>query len=135
MMHQELTRIAAERSPEKRLELLHKATDLYLDGGDANSNTETYLFNEIMEKIVDQFSRDIKKQVSSTLAILPDFPSNIVRKLADDTDIEIAGPVLRNAFSLTDDDLVHLARRGSQAHLAAIAGRATLPEKVTDVLI
>jgi hypothetical protein len=135
MMHQELTRIAAERSPEKRLELLHKVTDLYLDGVDTNSNTETYLFNEIMEKIVDQFSRDIKKQVSSTLAILPDFPTNIVRKLADDEDIEVARPVLRNAFSLSDEDLVRLAQRGSQAHLAAIAGRATLPKEVTDVLI
>jgi hypothetical protein len=134
-MHQELTRIAAERSPEKRLELLHRVTDLYLDGVDTNSNSETYLFNEIMEKIVDQFSRDMKRQVSSTLAILPDFPSNIVRKLADDTDIEVARPVLRNAFSLTDDDLVQLAQRGSQAHLTAIAGRATLPEKVTDVLV
>jgi hypothetical protein len=134
-MHQELTSIAAERSPEKRLELLHKVTDLYLDGVDTNSTSETYLFNEIMEKIVDQFSRDIKKRVSSTLAILPDFPTSIVRKLADDEDIEVARPVLRNAFSLTDDDLVQLAQRGSQAHLAAIAGRATLPEKVTDVLI
>jgi uncharacterized protein DUF2336 len=134
-LHQELTKIAAERSPEKRLELLHKVTDLYLDGVDTNSNSETYLFNEIMEKIVDQFSRDFKKQVSSSLAILPDFPTNIVRKLADDEDIEVARPVLRNAFSLTDDDLVKLAQRGSQAHLAAIAGRATLPEKVTDVLI
>jgi uncharacterized protein (DUF2336 family) len=43
--------------------------------------------------------------------------------------------VLRNALSLTDDDLVRLAQRGSQAHLAAIAGRSTVPEKVTDVLI
>src|SRR3954470_18343395 len=134
-MHEELTRIAAERSPEKRLELLHKVTDLYLDTVDTSSSTETYLFNEIMEKIVDQFSRDIKKQVSSTLAILPGFPNNIVRTLADDADIEVARPVLRNAFSLTDEDLVRLAQRGSQAHLAAIAGRATLPEKVTDVLI
>ena len=30
-MHLELTRIAAERSPEKRLELLHKVTDLYFE--------------------------------------------------------------------------------------------------------
>ena len=134
-MHQELTRIAAERSPEKRLELLHKVTDLYLDGVDTYSKTETYLFNEIMEKIVDQFSRDLKREVSSNLALLPDFPGNIVRKLADDSDIEIARPVLRNAFSLTEDDLVRIAQRGSQAHLAAIAGRSTLPEKVTDVLI
>lgn len=134
-MHQELTRIAAERSPEKRLELLHKVTDLYFDGVGAHSESETYLFNDIMERIVDQFSRDLKRQASAALAILPDFPSNIVRKFANDEDIEIARPVLRNSLSLTDDDLVQLARRGSQAHLTAIAGRSTLPEKVTDVLI
>src|SRR5689334_13138852 len=135
MMHQELAKIAAERSPEKRLELLHKVTDLYLEGVDTHSSSETYLFNDIMEKIVDQFSRDLKRQVSATLATLPEFPSTIVRKLANDDDIEVARPVVRNAFSLTDDDLVHLAKRGSQAHLSAIAGRSTLSEKVTDVLV
>jgi hypothetical protein len=134
-MHQELTRIAAERSPEKRLELLHKVTDLYFDGLGTLQPTEAYLFNDIMERIVDQFSRDMKRDVSASLAILPDFPGNIVRKLAGDDDIEVARPVLRNAFSLTDDDLVELARRGSQAHLTAIAGRTTLPERVTDVLV
>jgi uncharacterized protein (DUF2336 family) len=134
-MHQELTRIAAERSPEKRLELLHKVTDLYFDGIGTHQPTETYLFNDIMDRIVDQFSRDLKRDVAANLAILPDFPTNIVRKLAGDDDIEIARPVLRNAFSLTDDDLVELAKRGSQAHLTAIAGRACLPEKVTDVLV
>jgi hypothetical protein len=134
-MYQELTRIAAERSPEKRLELLHRVTDLYFDGVGQHTTSETYLFNEIMEKIVDLFSRDLKREVSASLAILPNFPSNIVRKLADDEDVEIARPVLRNALSLTDDDLVHLAQRGSQAHLAAIAGRSTVPEKVTDVLV
>jgi uncharacterized protein (DUF2336 family) len=134
-MHQELTKIAAERSPEKRLELLHKVTDLYFDGLGTHQPTETYLFNDIMDRIVDQFSRDLKRDVATSLATLPDFPNGVVRKLAADEDIEIARPVLRNAFSLTDDDLVELAKRGSQAHLAAIAGRATLPEKVTDVLV
>jgi hypothetical protein len=135
MMHQELTRIAAERSPEKRLELLHKVTDLYFEGVGNHTTSESYLFNEIMERIVEAFSRDMKREVATSLAILPEFPTNIVRKLADDEDVEVARPVLRNALSLTDDDLVRLAQRGSQAHLNAIAGRATLPEKVTDVLI
>jgi uncharacterized protein (DUF2336 family) len=134
-MHQELTRIAAERSPEKRLELLHKVTDLYFEGFGKHSASESYLFNDIMEKIVELFSRDLKRQVSASLAVLPDFPVNIVRKFAADDDVEIARPVLRNAISLTDDDLVRLAERGSQAHLTAIASRSTLPEKVTDVLI
>ena len=116
-LHQELTNIAAERSPERRLELLHKVTDLYLEGVDTSSASETYLFNDIMEKIVDQFSRDLKREVSGSLAILPNFPTNIVRKLANDDDIEIARPVLRNAYSLTDDDLLHLARRGSRRRI------------------
>ena len=54
-MHQELTRIAAERSPEKRLELLHKVTDLYFEGFGNHSASESFLFNDIMEKIVDLF--------------------------------------------------------------------------------
>ena len=135
MLHEELTQIAAERSPEKRLELLHKVTDLYFEGVGSHTTSENFLFNDIMEKIVDLFSRDLKRQVSGTLGILPDFPRNIVRKLASDDDVDVARPVLRNAFSLTEDDLVHLASRGSQAHLTAIAGRSTVPEKVTDVLI
>jgi len=135
MLHQELTQIAAERSPEKRLELLHKVTDLYFAGVGNHTTSENFLFNDIMEKIVDQFSRDLKCRVSSSLAILPEFPHNVVRKLASDGDADVARPVLRNALSLTEDDLVHLAERGSQAHLTAIAGRSTLPEKVTDVLI
>ena len=88
-----------------------------------------------MEKIVELFSRDLKRQVAANLAILPDFPVNIVRKLADNDDIEVARPVLRNALSLTDDDLVRLAERGSQVRLGAIAGRASLSERVTDVLV
>lgn len=134
-MHQELTSIAAERSPEKRLELLHKVTDLYFEGVGSHTTSETFLFNDIMEKIVEMFSRDLKRQVSATLAVLPEFPKEIVRSFAEDNDIEVARPVLRNALSLTDDDLVRLAERGSQAHLTAIAARSTLPEKVTDVLI
>jgi Uncharacterised protein conserved in bacteria (DUF2336) len=135
MMHHQLTKLAVERSPEKRLELLHKVTDLYFEGVGEHTTSESYLFNEIMERIVDMFSRDMKREVSASLAILPDFPGTIVRKLADDEDVEVARPVLRSALSLTEDDLVRLAQRGSQAHLTAIAGRATLPEKVTDVLI
>ena len=55
-----------------------------------------------MEKIVELFSRDLKRQVSASLAVLPDFPTNIVKNFAEDEDIEIARPVLRNAVSLTE---------------------------------
>jgi uncharacterized protein (DUF2336 family) len=59
----------------------------------------------------------------------------VVRKFAHDSDIEIARPVLRSALGLTERDLVGIARKASDAHLDAIAGRAQLSEAVTDVLV
>jgi uncharacterized protein (DUF2336 family) len=59
----------------------------------------------------------------------------VVRKLAHDSDIEIARPVLRGALGLTERDLVEIGRKASDAHLDAIAGRAQLSAAVTDVLI
>jgi uncharacterized protein (DUF2336 family) len=134
-MYEDLKRIAEERSSEKCLELLRKITDLFLAGVDPHTTAETYLFNEIVDKIVDQLSRDAKVQVSANLAIVPGFPRGIVRRLASDADIEVARPVIRGSPVLTDDDFVEIAESGTQAYLSAIAGRDYLSERVTDVLI
>jgi hypothetical protein len=134
-MYDELRQLAAERSSERRVELLRRLTDLFFDGIGAHTDTESYLFDQIMEKIVDQISHEAKVQVAGSLATLAEFPPNVMRKLANDDDIEIARPVLRGSPGLTDEDLVSIASRGSQAHLSAIATRSTLSEPVTDVLI
>jgi uncharacterized protein (DUF2336 family) len=134
-IYDELKRIASERSSQKRLELLHKITDLFLEAGGTHTDAENYLFNEIMDKIVDQISQEAKVQVSANLATLPGFPLSVVRKLANDRDIEIARPVLRASPVLTDMDLVGIAMTGAQEHMHAIATRDKLSAAVTDVLI
>ena len=53
----------------------------------------------------------------------------VVRRLAKDDDIAVAGPVLRSR-RLAETDLVDIARTKSQAHLA-ISGRAGIAEPVT----
>jgi len=129
MMHNELTAIAAERSPEKRLELLHRVTDLYFEGVGQHTSSESYLFNEIMERIVDMFSRDLKREVSASLAILPDFPSTIVRKLATDEDFVLA------LLDETGVALVHGAAFGLPGHfrLSYAASDGELTEAVARV--
>ncbi len=134
-MYAELKHLAEERSSEKRLDLLRKITDLFFAGIDRHSEAETSLFNEVMETIVDKISREAKIDVSTNLAILPGFPYPVVRKLANDSDIEIAHPVIRGAAGLTDLDLIEIARQSSDGHLHAIAGRPQLSEAITDVLI
>lgn len=134
-IYDELKRIASERSSQKRLELLHKITDLFLEAGGSHTDAENYLFNDIMDKIVDQISHEAKIQVSANLATLPGFPADVVRKLANDQDIEIARPVIRSSPVLTDNDLLGIAMTAEQDHLHAIATRDKLSAVVTDVLI
>jgi uncharacterized protein (DUF2336 family) len=134
-MFAELKSLAETRSSETRLDLLRKITDLFFAGIDDHSDSESSLFNEVIERIVDQISRDAKIDVATNLATLPGFPLPVVRKLAHDGDIEVARPVIRGALGLTDVDLIEIGRKASDLHLDAIAGRAPLSEAVTDVLI
>lgn len=134
-MFAELKDLAEAHSPEKRLDLLRKISDLFLAGIDMHTEAETSLFNEVIERIVDQISRDAKIDVATNLATLPGFPLPVVRKLACNEDIDIACPVIRGALGLTDLDLIEIGRNASDRHLDAIAGRAPLSEAVTDVLI
>ena len=134
-MYNDLMQLARERSSERRVELLRQMTDMYFNGVGDHTSAEVFLFNEIVSKIVDTVARDGKIQIAANLATLPNFPRDIVHKLAEDDDIEIARPVLRGAAALTDDDLVTIASRASQAHLHAMAQRATLSERLTDVLV
>src|SRR5215472_11055808 len=120
MMFTELRYLAEERSPEKRLDLLHKITDLFFAAIDMHTEAETSLFNEVIDHIVDQISHNAKIDVATNLATLPGFPLPVVRRLARDEDIEIARPVIRGALGLTDLDLIGIARKASDQHLDAI---------------
>jgi len=134
-IYDELKRIAGERSSHKRLELLHKITDLFFEAGGTHTDAETYLFNDILDRITDQISGEARIHVSANLATLPGFPAGVVRKLANDLDIEVARPVIRSSPVLTDNDLVGIAMTREQDHLHAIATRERLSPVVTDVLI
>jgi uncharacterized protein (DUF2336 family) len=135
LMFAELKNLAEERSSEKRLDLLRKITDLFFAGIDQHSEAENSLFHEVIDRIVDQVSHEAKIDVATNLATLPGFPLPVVRKFANDNIIEIARPVLRSAIGLTERELVGIARKASDQHLDAIAGRAQLSEAITDVLI
>jgi uncharacterized protein (DUF2336 family) len=69
------------------------------------------------------------------LARKQDAPPKLIRSLAFDDAIEVAGPVLVHSPQLSDADLVENAATKSQAHLMAIAERLKLSEAVTDVLV
>jgi uncharacterized protein (DUF2336 family) len=73
--------------------------------------------------------------MAQTLAPLQNAPTELMRQLANDDDIAVAGPVLTQSVRLKETELVELAKTKGQAHLAVIAGREGIGEAVTDVLV
>jgi len=82
-----------------------------------------------------QRGHPFRAELAQHLAPLPNAPIRILRTLASDDDIAVAGPVLKYAPRLAETDLVGVANTKSQAHLQAISARPALGEAVTDVLV
>jgi uncharacterized protein (DUF2336 family) len=122
-------------STTQRTEVLRRVTDLFL-GRTANiSEDQISLFGNVMNHLISHIQGRALAELSARLAPVIKAPAEVIRRLAQDDDISIAGPVLNESEQLTDDDLVEIAKSKSQDHLVKIAGRSRLNEAVTDVLV
>ena len=119
----------------QRFTILRKMTDLFLAGADSYSDDHVAIFDELMGHLIEKIERQALIELSGRLAPVDRAPVNVIGRLSQDDDIEISGPILERSRVLTDRDLVAIAETKSQAHLSAIAGRASINEPVTDVLI
>lgn len=131
----DLARLAAERSPDKRVELLRRIAEAYATHAEAPVATERYLFNEVVSKLVDKLRGADRAAASGTLAAMKKLPDGLVRALASDTDIAVARPMIRDYKAMPERILVDIARTGSQEHLRVIAARDKVTPPVTDVVV
>src|SRR5262249_60110704 len=76
-----------------------------------------------------------RAELPNQLAPVGNAPTQVVRRLARDDDIAVAGPLLKQSPRLAETDLVDIAQTKSQAHLLAISERPGIAEPVTDVLV
>ena len=119
----------------RRFELLRRVTDMFIANVDACSDEQISDFDEVMERLIEKIEHEALIELSGRLAPLQRAPNNIVHRLSRDDDIEMAQPMLEQSAVLSDSFLVEIAKTKSQAHLAAIAGRASIHETITDVLV
>jgi uncharacterized protein (DUF2336 family) len=125
----------SNKDVSRRAEILRKVTDLFVLGSGQFSQDQIELFDSVMGKLLQNIERAARAQFGSRIARLSDAPRNVVRVLAADAAIEVAGPVLQHCERLDQDALVENAKIQSQDHLLAISGRKILVEAVTDVLV
>ncbi len=131
-------------SSERRLETIRRVTDLFLSSAGSYKDEQIDLFDNVLERLVktieiraiaDVSARIALAELSAELAPVSQAPPSVVRRLARNDEITVAGPVLRESARLTPEDLVEVAQTKGEQHLLAIAGRWWLKEVVTDALL
>ena len=130
---QELEVAVSQGSAESRERALWYATDLLMVG--RYTEDEIWMFGEIIGKLEQDIETATRARLSKRLARSDNAPFKVIKKLAFDDAIEIAGPVLRHSGRLDTRALVANVRSKSQDHLLAISNRKSLCEELTDELV
>jgi uncharacterized protein (DUF2336 family) len=131
----ELEDVIARGSLEKRAATIQRIANLFIDGSPSFNEDHIGLFDDVLCRLVVEIEAKARAEMSKSLAPISNAPSELMRKLAQDDDIAVAGPVLAQSVRLKETDLVDIAKTKGQAHLVAIAGRDGIGEAVTDVLV
>lgn len=131
----ELEAALASGTNTRRIEMLTRITDLFIDGAPRFSEDQIGLFDDVMVRLVATIEAKARARLAYRLAPIANAPAAVINLLALDDDIEVAEPVLVQSERIGEDELVATAANKSQRHLAAIARRKFLSEAVTDVLV
>jgi len=119
----------------RRAKALRLVSDLFELGSGRFSDEHIVLFDQIMQCLISKIETSAKASFGSFMASFPDAPGGVIRMLAFDKDIDVAGPVLSLSGRIEQTDLIAGARTMSQPHLLAISERAELADTVTDILL
>jgi uncharacterized protein (DUF2336 family) len=130
---QELDEAIGKGTAESRLRALWHATDVLIAG--RYSDSEIWIFGEVIGRLAEEIEVVARAQLATRLAHADNAPKSVVRKLAFDDSIDVAGPVLQHCEQLDSTALVANIRSKSQDHLLAISKRKTLEQSVTDELV
>jgi uncharacterized protein (DUF2336 family) len=131
----ELENVIQHGSPERCAEMLSRITTLFVDGAKGFNENHVGLFDDVLCQLVSEIETKARVELAQRLAPIANAPAELVRQLAHDSDITVAGPVLKQSTRLDESDLLDIAETKGQAHLRAISGRQGIGEAVTDVLI
>jgi uncharacterized protein (DUF2336 family) len=131
----ELEDVLQNGSREKRADALKRITSLFIDGVASFNEEHVQLFDDVFSQLIAEIEAKARAELSTRLAPVDNAPVAVVRMLAQDDDITVAGPLLKRSRRLDDASLVEIAKSKGQAHLLAIAGRSEIGEAITDVLV
>lgn len=127
--------IVRHGDPARNADAIRQISDLFIAGAAQLRPEHVDLFDGIFTRLVPQTSPTTRMELAERMSLVANAPPALVRSLIGDDDISIAGPLLTRSPVIDTATLVDIARRKSQPHLLAIAGRTVVQTDVTDVLV
>src|ERR1700732_215639 len=113
----QLESVLASKDLSKRADILRRVTDLFTHGSGKFSEDQIELFDDVMGILVGQVATAARAAFGSRLAQLADAPGKVIRTLAFDDAIEVAGPVLQHSPRLHGGGVVGDAGSKSEGAL------------------
>lgn len=117
----------------ERDQLFRNMAQLYSYVSDRCDDEQVAQYDEVLCQLAELVEVEARTHVAKLLAPLDRAPGNVVNKLANDS-IEVAAPLLEFSNVLSDDDLIDIVSKHSEAHRVAIAGRSNVPERVGEAI-
>jgi len=130
-----LTSELSNRSVGERGRIVRDVSALFMDHVVNYSAAHVELFDMVLMSLIKEVDQQIRIHLAESFAYVDNAPREVVRHLASDDEIKVAGPLLSFSSCLDDEFLVESARNKSQEHLLAISSRQVIGCRVTDVLV
>jgi uncharacterized protein (DUF2336 family) len=131
----QLEAAATGSTPEWRMRILRRITELFLGAASRLGAPEISVFDDVLVRLMDHLDARALAELSTTLAHVAPAPQVTIQRLASHENPAIAAPVLLKSPAIADADLIKLASHCSQQHLVAICSRQNLGEALTDLIL
>ncbi len=129
----ELTQQAPAASVVRR-SLVKRLADVICIPASQLTPQERHMAGDVLVEMLREADAEIRENVAKRLVMLNEAPRTILLILAKDI-LPVARHVLENSKSLTDSDLIHIARNVSEDHRKMMALRRKVSDAVVDVLV
>jgi hypothetical protein len=118
----------------EREQLFRNMAQLFSYVSDRCDDDQVAQYDEVLCQLAELVEVEARIHVAKLLAPLDRAPGTVVLKLANDA-IEVAQPLLEFSTVLSDDDLIDIISNQSEDHRVAIAGRASVNERVGEAIV
>ncbi len=131
----ELEEVVRHGSAKRRAEMLRRITALFVAGASRFNSDHIQLFGDVLTQLSGDVDANSRVELAHLLAPVPNAPPALLRRLAEDENIAVAQPILKQSPQLGEPDLIDIAQSKGQAHLLALSKRKAIGAPLTDILV